>query len=52
MEGQKIETNFSRAVQGGTGSAKAAGNYAAALNFETNLPKFFPDEKFDLTANG
>jgi branched-chain amino acid aminotransferase len=27
----KIETNFSRAVQGGTGSAKAAGNYAAAL---------------------
>lgn len=27
----KIETSFSRAVQGGTGSAKAAGNYAAAL---------------------
>ena len=27
----KIETSFSRSVQGGTGSAKAAGNYAAAL---------------------
>ena len=27
----KIEIEFSRAVQGGTGSAKAAGNYAAAL---------------------
>ena len=27
----KIETEFSRAVEGGTGSAKAAGNYAAAL---------------------
>ena len=27
----KIETEFSRAVKGGTGSAKAAGNYAAAL---------------------
>jgi len=27
----KIETNFSRAAQGGTGAAKTAGNYAAAL---------------------
>jgi branched-chain amino acid aminotransferase len=27
----KIETEYSRAVQGGTGFAKAAGNYAAAL---------------------
>lgn len=27
----KIETHFSRAAQGGVGSAKAAGNYAAAL---------------------
>ena len=27
----KIETHYSRAVQGGTGAAKAAGNYAASL---------------------
>ena len=27
----KVETHYSRAVQGGTGFAKAAGNYAAAL---------------------
>jgi branched-chain amino acid aminotransferase len=27
----KVETNYSRAVQGGTGFSKAAGNYAAAL---------------------
>ena len=27
----KIETEFTRAVKGGTGFAKAAGNYAAAL---------------------
>lgn len=27
----KIETNFSRSVQGGTGYAKAAGNYAGSL---------------------
>ena len=27
----KIETDFSRACEGGTGSAKAAGNYAASL---------------------
>jgi len=27
----KIESNYSRAVQGGTGHAKAAGNYGAAL---------------------
>ena len=27
----KIETQYARAVQGGTGFAKAAGNYAAAL---------------------
>lgn len=27
----KIETNFARAVEGGTGYAKTAGNYAAAL---------------------
>lgn len=34
----KIETNFTRAVKGGTGHAKAAGNYGAAL-FPTQIAK-------------
>lgn len=39
----KVETNFTRAARGGTGAAKAAGNYAAAL-----LPtKLAQDEGYD-----
>ncbi len=34
----KIETNYTRAVRGGTGHAKAAGNYGAAL-FPTQIAK-------------
>ncbi|MBX7053131.1 MAG: branched-chain amino acid aminotransferase [Flavobacteriales bacterium] len=39
----KIETNYTRATKGGTGSAKAAGNYGASL-FPTQIAK---DAGFD-----
>ena len=39
----KIETNYTRAVKGGTGHSKAAGNYGASL-WPTQLAK---DEGFD-----
>ncbi len=46
----KIETNYTRATKGGTGHAKAAGNYGASL-WPTQLAK---DEGFDqiLWTNG